>query len=158
MAEITAKLDASWVRLAIVASRFNELVVKRLVDGAMEAFSRRGGDPARLTLVWAPGAFEAPLAVARLAQSGRYDAIVTLGAVIRGETPHFDFVAGEAARGAMDLMLRHGVPVGFGVLTCDTLDQAMDRAGGRHGNKGAEAADAAIEMANLLRHLKTDGR
>lgn len=158
MVEIPPKLDASWIRLAIVASRFNEMIVKRLVDGAKQAFARHDGADARLTTAWAPGAFELPLAVSHLAKSGCFDAIVAIGCVIRGETPHFEFVAGEAARGAMEAMLRVGVPVGFGVLTCDSMEQAMERAGGKHGNKGAEAAEAAIEMANLLRQLASDGR
>lgn len=134
-------------RYAIVAARFNETVVSKLVDGAVGLFQKEGVDH---ELTWVPGAFELPLVARSLATSGRFSAVVCLGAVIRGETSHFDFVAGESARGIMEVGLSTGVPVIFGVLTTETLEQAMDRAGGRHGNKGWDSAAAAIETAAVL--------
>jgi 6,7-dimethyl-8-ribityllumazine synthase len=148
-----ADLLARDVRVAIVAARFNDFVVARLIDGAVDALLRHGASEKNLELVRVPGAFDMPLVVRRLAQSKRYDAIVALGAVIKGETAHFDFVAGECAGGVARAALDSGVPVGFGVLTCDSFDQAIDRAGGKAGNKGAEAALAALEMSNLLKRL-----
>ena len=142
------------VRVAIVAARFNEFVVERLVTGAVDALVRHGASEKNIELVRVPGAFDMPIAVRRLALSKRYDAIVALGAVIKGETAHFDFVAGECASGVARAALESGVPVGFGVLTCETMDQAIDRAGGKSGNKGAEAALAALEMSNLLKRLE----
>ena len=150
---IEADLLARDIRVAIVAARFNDFVVTRLVDGAVDALLRHGASEKNLELVRVPGAFDMPLVVRRLAQSKRYDAIVALGAVIKGETAHFDFVAGECASGIARAALESGVPVGFGVLTCDSFDQAIDRAGGKAGNKGAEAALAALEMSNLLKRL-----
>lgn len=135
------------MRYAICAARFNEHVVNALVEGAR---ARLDQDGASFDLQWVPGAFELPFAAKRLAESGSYSAVVCLGAVIRGETAHFDYVAGEAARGIMDVGLATGVPVIFGVLTTDTLQQAMERAGGAHGNKGWDAAGAAIDMASLV--------
>lgn len=140
-------------RIALLASRFNELIVERLIAGARDALLRHGMDDARLTLVRAPGAFELPLLADRLAASGRYQAIVALGCVIRGDTAHFDYVAGGAANGLMRVSLDRGIPIGFGVLTVDTLEQALDRAGGKAGNKGAEAALAVIEQCHLLDQL-----
>jgi 6,7-dimethyl-8-ribityllumazine synthase len=140
-------------RIAIVAARFNELVVGKLVEGALACLSAHGVAEDDVDVAWTPGAFEIPLVADRLAASGAYDAIVCLGAVIRGETPHFDFVAGEAARGIREAGERSGVPVTFGVLTTETFDQALDRAGGKHGNKGWDAAMAALEMASLLEQL-----
>jgi len=134
-------------RYAIVAARFNETVVTKLVEGAVSLFDK---EKVEHELTWVPGAFELPLTARSLATSGRFSAVVCLGAVIRGETSHFDFVAGESARGIMDVGLSTGVPVIFGVLTTDTLEQAMDRAGGRHGNKGWDSAAAAIETAAVL--------
>ena len=136
-----------------MAARFNDFVVTKLVDGAVDALLRHGASEKNLELVRVPGAFDMPLVVRRLAQSKRYDAIVALGAVIKGETAHFDFVAGECASGVARAALDSGVPVGFGVLTCETFEQAIDRAGGKAGNKGAEAALAALEMSNLLKRL-----
>lgn len=141
------------LRIALVASRFNEAVVDRLVSGAIEALAAQGADPADLELVRVPGAYDLPPVVRRIAASGRYDAVVALGAVIRGETPHFDYVAGECAAGLARIASETGVPVAFGVLTTDTEDQAFARAGGAEGNKGADAARAAIELANLMRKL-----
>ena len=150
---LEADLLARDIRVAIVAARFNDFVVTRLVDGAVDALLRHGASEKNLELVRVPGSFDMPLVVRRLAQSKRYDAIVALGAVIKGETAHFDYVAGECAAGLARAALDSGVPVGFGVLTCDTFDQAIDRAGGKAGNKGADAALAALEMANLLKRL-----
>ena len=150
---IEGDLLARDIRVAIVAARFNDFVVSRLVDGAVDALLRHGASDKNLELVRVPGAFDMPVVVRRLAQSKRYDAIVALGAVIKGETAHFDFVAGECASGLALAALDSGVPVGFGVLTCDNVQQALDRAGGKAGNKGADAALAALEMSNLLKRL-----
>ena len=151
---IEGEASAHALRVAVVATRYNEPIVERLRKGAVDALLERGARPADLTLVLVPGAFELPLAVRKMATSGRHDAIVALGAVVRGDTPHFDYVAGECAAGIARVMAETGVPVGFGVLTVDTLEQAIDRAGGKVGNKGAEAALAAIEMARLLQRLE----
>jgi 6,7-dimethyl-8-ribityllumazine synthase len=150
---LEADLLARDIRVAIVAARFNDFVVAKLIDGAVDALLRHGASEKNLELVRVPGAFDMPLVVRRLAQSKRYDAIVALGAVVKGATAHFDFVAGECASGLARAALDSGVPVGFGVLTCETFEQAIDRAGGKAGNKGADAALAAIEMANLLKRL-----
>ena len=150
---VEADLIARDLRVAIVAARFNDFVVARLVDGAIDALLRHGASEKNLEVVRVPGAFDMPLVVRKLAQSRRYDAIVALGAVIKGETAHFDYVAGECSSGVARAALESGVPVGFGVLTCETFDQAIDRAGGKAGNKGAEAALAALETANLLKRL-----
>ena len=147
-------LAARDARIAIVAARFNDFVVERLVQGALDALLRHGAVEKNLELVRVPGCFDMPLAVRRLAQSRRYDAIVALGAVVKGETAHFDYVAGECAAGLARAAADTGVPVGFGVLTCATMEQAIDRAGGKAGNKGAEAALAALEMSNLLKRLE----
>ncbi len=136
-------------RFAIVASRFNHFIVDRLVDGAMDALVRHGGDPANITVVRVPGAWETPHAVQRVAQAKRVDAIIAIGCVIRGSTPHFDYVAGEAAKGCAQVSLQTGVPVAFGVLTTDTIEQAVERAGTKAGNKGWDAALSAIEMVAL---------
>jgi 6,7-dimethyl-8-ribityllumazine synthase len=146
-------LEARGRRFAVVVSRFNQPVTSRLLDGALAAFGRGGVDDRDLEVVWAPGAFEIPLVAQRLARSEQFDAVVCLGAVIRGETAHFDYVAGECARGVQEVALETGVPCLFGVLTTDTLEQALDRAGGAHGNKGWDAAMAAMEMAGLLESL-----
>lgn len=148
---VRVALDAAGVRIAIVASRFNDFITNRLVDAALAEIARHGGDPDKVTLAWTPGAFELPLVAQRLASGGRFDAVLCLGCVIRGQTPHFDHVAGNAARGIGQVSLATGVPVIFGVLTTDTVEQAVDRAGGKHGNKGADAALAGIEMARLLK-------
>jgi 6,7-dimethyl-8-ribityllumazine synthase len=146
-------LHGEGLRVALVASRFNELIVERLVDGATNALRRHGVGDGDVTVVWVPGAFEIPVAAKQLAASGSYDAVVTLGAVIRGATAHFEHVAGQAAAGVQRAALDTGVPVIFGVLTTDTIEQALERAGAKLGNKGAEAAVAAIEMATLLKEL-----
>ncbi|HVA55685.1 MAG TPA: 6,7-dimethyl-8-ribityllumazine synthase [Gammaproteobacteria bacterium] len=150
---IEGETAASGARIAIVAAWFNAVVVDKLVSGALETLHAQGVRDESLTLVRVPGAFEIPLAVKKLADSGQYVAVIALGAVIRGETPHFDFVAGECARGISQVALDSGVPVAFGVLTCDTLEQALARAGGSAGNKGADAALAALQMASVLRKL-----
>lgn len=142
-------------RIALLASRFNELVVARLVEGARDALLRHGVAEAQLTLVRVPGAFELPPTADKLAGSGAFVGIVALGCVIRGDTAHFDYVAGGAANGLMQVALDHGLPVGFGVLTVDTLEQALDRAGGKAGNKGVDAAVAAIETASLLKSIRS---
>jgi 6,7-dimethyl-8-ribityllumazine synthase len=140
-------------RFAIVAARFNSLVVEPLVAGALDAFRRYGVADDAVDLVRVPGSFEIPLVAQKLAASKKYAAVVCLGAVIKGDTDHYHFVAGEAASGVGRAALATGVPVIFGVLTCDTLEQALNRAGGKAGNKGAEASQTAIEMVNLLRQL-----
>jgi 6,7-dimethyl-8-ribityllumazine synthase len=140
-------------RFAVVASRFNEGVTQPLAAGAVDAFVRHGAAPEDVDLVWVPGAWELPAAVRRVLASDRYDAVVAVGAVVRGETPHFDFVAGEAARGVADASAEYDVPVTLGLLTTDTMEQAEARAGGSHGNKGWDAAMAALEMADLFARL-----
>jgi 6,7-dimethyl-8-ribityllumazine synthase len=151
--EIRGDAAAGGRRVAVVTSRFNEVVTSKLLDGALDCLRSRGVAEDDLVVAWVPGAFELPLVARRLAASGGYDAIVCLGAVIRGETAHFDYVASEAASGIRAAAEATGVPVIFGVLTTDTLDQAMDRAGGRHGNRGWDAAAAAIETASVLDQL-----
>ena len=153
MIEIRGAFDARGRRFAVAAARFNEMVVDRLLTGALDCFRAHGVSDDDLVVVWVPGAFELPLVARRLAESGRYDAVVCVGAVIRGETPHFDFVAGEAARGIQRAALDTGVPVLFGVLTTVSLDQALARAGGKHGNKGWDAAMGAMQMASVLDQL-----
>ncbi len=147
------RLEAEGLRLAFVVSRFNELVTRQLLEGALHGLRRHGGDPDGASVVWVPGAFEVPVVARRLAASGAFDAVVCLGAVIRGDTAHFDHVAGQAATGVARAALDTGVPVIFGVLTTDTLEQAQDRAGGKAGNKGYDALVAAVEMASLMRSL-----
>lgn len=142
--------DARDLRVAVVASRFNETISKRLVDGALDCLARHGTAEDRISITWVPGAFELPAAAGRLAATGEVDAVVCLGTVIRGETPHFEYVAGGAATGIAQAAATSGIPVIFGVLTTDTTEQAEARAGGKMGNKGFEAALAAIEMANLF--------
>jgi 6,7-dimethyl-8-ribityllumazine synthase len=153
---LEGRLSAPVGRFAIVAARFNHLIVDQLVAGAADAFRRHGVPDDAVDLVHVPGAWEIPLAARRLAASGRYAAVVTLGAVIRGETGHYDHVAGQAAAGVAQAALATDIPIIFGILTCETLEQAMNRAGGKAGNKGFEAAVAAIEMANLLTQLKNE--
>jgi 6,7-dimethyl-8-ribityllumazine synthase len=147
------KLDASKLRVACLVARFNDFVTEKLLNGAREAFAAQGGSPSKLDVAHVPGAFELPVAALRLAQSGRYDAIVALGAVIRGDTPHFEYVSAAASDGLARVALDTGLPVGFGLLTTDDTEQAEARAGGAMGNKGAEAMLSAIEMANLLKSL-----
>jgi 6,7-dimethyl-8-ribityllumazine synthase len=146
-------LTGAGLRVAIAASRFNETIVSRLVEGATDGLRRHGVDPASIDVAWTPGAFELPLVASRLAASGAYDAIITLGAVIRGATGHYDFVAGQCAAGIQRVQLDTGVPVVFGVLTTENIEQAVERSGTKAGNKGFEAAMTAIEMANLMAAL-----
>jgi 6,7-dimethyl-8-ribityllumazine synthase len=150
---IEGDLQARELKFTIVAARFNDFVVERLIDGAVDALRQHGAEPALLELVRVPGAFDLPLVVRRIAESGRTDAIIALGAVIRGETAHFDYVAGECASGLSRVAEDTGVPVAFGVLTTDTVEQATDRAGGKFGNRGADAAQTAIRLATLLKKL-----
>jgi 6,7-dimethyl-8-ribityllumazine synthase len=152
---IGADLLARDLRFAVAATRFNEFVVDSLVRSAIDGLLRHGASEKQIDLVRVPGAFELPLIVRRLAQSKRYDAVIALGAVIRGGTPHFEYVAGECASGLARVMHETGVPVAFGVLTTDTIEQAIERAGTKAGNKGLDAALSALEMANLLRKLDT---
>ena len=153
MSEIIPRLRAGG-RVAILVSRYNELITSRLLEGARAACRDAGLAEGDLDVVWLPGAYELPAAAAAAAESGRYSAVVALGAVIRGDTPHFEFVAGEAARGLNAVAVRHALPVAFGVLTVDTMQQATDRAGGSAGNKGREAAEAALLAADAIAQLR----
>jgi 6,7-dimethyl-8-ribityllumazine synthase len=148
--------DGTGKRVAVVAARFNEAVTAKLVEGAVEGLRSHGVDDDAIDVAWVPGAFEIPVIAGRLARSGRYDAVICLGAVIRGETAHFDLVAGEAARGIADVAAQTGVPTIFEVLATEDLPQAESRAGGVHGNKGFEAARAALEMVWLMESLPVD--
>jgi len=151
---IEGDLQARDFRFAVLASRFNEFVVDALVKGAVDALRRHGASDKQVEVVRVPGAYDMPLVARKLAQSRRYDAIIAVGAVVRGQTAHFDYVAGECASGLARVSAETGVPVAFGVLTTETAEQAMDRAGGKAGNKGAEAAASAIELVSLLRRLE----
>jgi 6,7-dimethyl-8-ribityllumazine synthase len=153
MAEFSGTPAGHQRRFAVVASRFNQAIVEKLVDGALDALVRHGTAANNVDVVWVPGAWELPLAARRLLSSERYNAIVAVGAVIRGDTPHFDYVAGEASRGLARASEEFDTPVGFGLLTCDNDEQAEARAGGAHGNKGWDAALAALEMADLFDRL-----
>ena len=151
---IEGNLSAEGRYFGVVASRFNDFIVRPLLDGALDAIRRHGGDPGSVDVVWVPGSYEIPVAAKQLALSGRYDAIICLGAVIRGATAHFDYVAGGAASGISSVALETNVPVIFGVITTETIEQAIERAGTKLGNKGFEAAVAAIEMANLMPRIR----
>lgn len=153
MPEFIATPEGEGRRVAVVVSRFNETITRRLAEGAFDCLARHGVAEGDIDLVWVPGAWELPLAVRRMLGADRYDAVVALGAVIRGDTPHFDYVAGEASRGLAQAAAEFEIPVGFGLLTCDTMDQAEARAGGAHGNKGWDAALAALEMSDLFLRL-----
>ncbi len=146
-------LEAGGLRFGIAVSRFNEFICSRLLDGALDALRRHGADEGSIEVARCPGAFELPLVVKRMLATGRHDAVVALGAVIRGSTPHFDFIAAEVTKGLAQVSLEAGVPVAYGVITTDTIEQAIERAGTKAGNKGWEAAMSAIEMADLLRKL-----
>ncbi|RJO63206.1 MAG: 6,7-dimethyl-8-ribityllumazine synthase [Myxococcales bacterium] len=150
---IQGELKAAGLRFAIIVSRFNSFITERLLDGALDALVRHGAAEKDITVIRTPGAFEIPAVLRRVAQSDRYDAVICLGAVIRGGTPHFEYVAAEVSKGVAHVSLDSKIPVAFGVLTCDTVEQAVDRAGAKSGNKGAEAAASAIEMADLFRQL-----
>ncbi|MBQ5856466.1 MAG: 6,7-dimethyl-8-ribityllumazine synthase [Bacteroidales bacterium] len=150
---IEGKLIAEGQKIAIVAGRFNEIITNKLLGGAVDAFKRHGGDEKDIDLAWVPGAFEIPLVAKKLAESKKYDAVVCLGAVIRGATPHFDMVANETTKGIAAAGLQTGVPIIFGVLTTDNIEQAVERAGSKAGNKGFEAVTTAIEMVNLMKQI-----
>ncbi len=150
---LEGNLLADGLRIGIVAARFNEFITGKLLEGALDAFRRHGGDEENLTVAWVPGSFEIPLTAKKMAMSGDYDAVVCLGAVIRGATAHFDMVAGEAAKGIAMAGLESGIPVIFGVLTTDSIEQAVERAGTKAGNKGFDAMVSAIEMSNLYRQI-----
>ena len=150
---IEGQLSAAGRKFCIVVSRFNDLVSQRLLDGALDCLKRHGGDGEKVDVVWVPGSFEIPAVAARTAHSRKYQAVICLGAVIRGDTPHFDFIAAEAAKGVAQVAMASGVPTIFGVVTTDNLEQALERAGSKSGNKGWEAALFAMEMADLYRQL-----
>ena len=151
---IEGRLDAKGLKFAIVVSRFNSFVTERLLSGAMDALDRSGAGAENVEIVRVPGSWEMPVVVAELARNKRYDAIICLGAVIRGDTPHFDYVANEAAKGIAQAAMEHRIPIAFGILTTNTLEQAIDRAGAKSGNKGFESAMSAIETAHLMRQLQ----
>jgi 6,7-dimethyl-8-ribityllumazine synthase len=153
---IEGNLSAEGKTFGIVASRFNDFIVKALLDGALDAIRRHGGDADAVDIAWVPGSYEIPLAARQMALSGRYDAVICLGAVIRGATAHFDYVAGGAASGISSVALETGLPVIFGVITTETIEQAIERAGTKMGNKGFEAAASAIEMADLVPKIRQD--
>jgi len=150
---IEGKLDAKGVKTAIVASRFNDFITSKLVEGALDCLARHGASPSDITLIRVPGSFEIPLAAWKAAGTGDYDAVICLGTLIRGQTPHFDFIASEATKGIAQAALKTGIPITFGIITADTLDQAVDRAGAKSGNKGFEAALGAIEMVDLMKQI-----
>jgi 6,7-dimethyl-8-ribityllumazine synthase len=150
---IEGKLDAKGLRVGLLVSRFNSFIGDRLVEGAIDALLRHNAEKEDINIVRVPGAYEIPPAAKKMAESGRYDAIVCLGAVIRGATPHFDYVSAEVSKGVASVSLDSGIPVAFGVLTTDTIEQAIERAGSKAGNKGFDAAMAAVEMANLYKAL-----
>jgi 6,7-dimethyl-8-ribityllumazine synthase len=150
---VEGKISAEGFRFALIVSRFNDFISAKLVEGALDALKRHGAGDDQVTLVKVPGAFEIPLAARKLAESGKYDAVICLGAVIRGSTPHFDYVAAEVSKGIAMVGLESKIPVAFGVLTTDNLEQAIERAGSKAGNKGWDAAMAAMEMANLFKNM-----
>jgi 6,7-dimethyl-8-ribityllumazine synthase len=150
---IEGKLNAEGLKVGIVVGRFNSFIGERLLEGALDALIRHGADDSQITVARVPGAFEIPLATQKMAQSGKYDALICLGAVIRGSTPHFDYVASEVSKGIAHVSLQTGVPVAFGVLTVDTIEQAIERAGTKAGNKGFDAAMTIIETANLFKEM-----
>jgi 6,7-dimethyl-8-ribityllumazine synthase len=150
---IEGKLDARGLKTAIVASRFNDFVSAKLIEGAVDCLARHGAGEDEITVIRVPGSFELPLAAKKAVSSGKYDAVICVGALIRGQTPHFDYIASEVTKGIAQVSLESGIPVTFGVITADTLEQAVDRAGAKAGNKGFEAAMGAVEMADLLRQI-----
>ncbi len=155
---VEGHFDAKKIRFAILATRFNDFIVDRLIGGAVDYLVRHGADKKNITLIRIPGAFEMPVVCQKLAQSGEYDGILALGAVIRGGTPHFDYVAGEATKGLAQVSLASGVPVGFGLLTTDNIEQAIERAGTKAGNKGVEAAAALLETVQVMRQLDANSK
>ncbi|MCS7316529.1 MAG: 6,7-dimethyl-8-ribityllumazine synthase [Bryobacterales bacterium] len=154
---IEGQLNAAGLKFAIVVSRFNSIITERLLAGALDALNRTGCDPEAIRIVRVPGSWELPVVARELTRAGAYDAVICLSAVIRGDTPHYEYIASEAAKGLAQVALETGVPVTFGVLTCDTLEQAIDRAGAKSGNKGFDAAMTAVEMGNLMRRLRAGG-
>jgi 6,7-dimethyl-8-ribityllumazine synthase len=152
------RLLAAGLHFAIVVSRFNTFITERLLAGALDALTRSGADPEAIDIIKVPGSWEVPLAAAEVARQKRHDAIICLSAVIQGETPHFEYIAAEAAKGIAQVSASHGIPIAFGVLTTNTLEQAIDRAGAKNGNKGFDAAMTAIEMADLVRQLRSTQR
>lgn len=153
MKELQGQMVVKGKKFGIVVSRFNELVSSEMLKGAVDTLIRHGTLENNITAIWVPGAFEIPFAAQRLAQSKKYDSIICLGAVIRGDTPHFDYIAAEVSKGISQVSLKVGVPIAFGILTVDTLEQAFERAGSKAGNKGRQAAESAIEMVNLIEKL-----
>ncbi|HHX41043.1 MAG TPA: 6,7-dimethyl-8-ribityllumazine synthase [Armatimonadetes bacterium] len=150
---LEGKLNAQGLRFGIVVSRFNEFITGRLLSGAIDSLIRHGADESNITVAWVPGTFEIPIVAQKFAASGRFDAVVCLGALIRGATPHFDYLAAEVTKGIAQIGLQTGVPTVFGVITTDNIEQAVERAGTKSGNKGFDAATTAIEMANILRQI-----
>lgn len=151
---VEGHLTAEGLSFGIVVSRWNDFITKALLEGALDALKRHGADEAKITVAWVPGSFEIPVAAKTMAQTGRFDALIALGCVIRGATTHYDHIAGGVTSGLNSLALESGLPVAFGVLTVESIEQAIERAGSKAGNKGAEAALVAVEMANLLKKLK----
>jgi 6,7-dimethyl-8-ribityllumazine synthase len=151
---IEGHLDAKGLKFALLVTRFNSFVTERLVSGALDALSRTGANPDDVEIVRVPGSWELPVVAREIAQQKRHDGIICLSAVIRGDTPHWDYIASEASKGLAQTAMEYGLPVAFGVLTCDTLEQAIDRAGAKNGNKGYDAAMSAVEMGNLMRRLR----
>lgn len=150
---LEGKLTAKNMKIAIVVARFNEFITSKLLSGAVDCLRRHEADENDITVAWVPGAFEVPLAAKKLAASGKYDAIICLGAVIRGATPHFDYVCAEASKGIAHVSMEYGLPVAFGILTTENIQQAVERAGTKAGNKGVDAAMTAMEMVNLFKEL-----
>jgi 6,7-dimethyl-8-ribityllumazine synthase len=150
---VQGMLDAKGKTFGITVSRFNEFITQKLLEGALDCLNRHGADDGKITIAWVPGSFEIPYAAQRMAQSKKFDAVICLGAVIRGQTPHFDYIANEVAKGVARISLDTGVPTIFGVITADTLEQAIERAGTKAGNKGWDAALSAIEMAKLFEQI-----
>ncbi len=154
--EFRGKITAEGKRIAVVVSRFNEIISKRLLEGLIEAYEQYGGDIKDLSIFWVPGSFEIPFLLRKLARKGDYDGLVALGCVVRGETPHFDFVAAEVAKGVARVSLEEGVPIAFGVITADDLDQAIERAGGKMGNRGRDALISLLEVINLVKEVDSE--
>jgi len=151
---IEGNLDAKGLKFALLVTRFNSIITERLLAGALDALSRTGGNPGDIEIIRVPGSWELPVVARELAIQKRHDAIICVSAVIRGDTPHFEYIAAEAAKGLAQTSMETGIPVAFGVLTCDTLEQAIDRAGAKGGNKGFDAAMTAVEMGNLMRRIR----
>ena len=150
---VEGNLIATGLRIGIVISRFNSFIAERLLEGALDTVARHGGDADGVVVARVPGAYELPLAAKKMVESGKYDAVIALGVLIRGSTPHFDYISSEVTKGLASASMASGIPIAYGVLTCDTIEQAIERAGTKAGNKGHEAAVAAIELANLLKQL-----